>query len=396
METLISRYYLMHQNRPVAIFQIAPKTGDLLAVDQILDDRHFPLGVAPEGREPNILELRKWWKSRGIPASRQRLERALAALSVPDSDMLLLKCSGLSLTDQYWVTPCSSPQNWHEVNFFENDFSDDVGQILFQNVPVSAPLNLHDPSCSSNGNLQKQWKIINGQRFLLKGGTSPFYQEPLNECAASELFERLQIFHVPYTLLQHGSEPVCACPCFVTKNTEYIPASAIMNAYPQDPNTSTWQHFLYCCDRLGIPEALSSVSKMLAADFILANTDRHLGNFGALRNADTLEWYGMAPVFDSGTSLWQLDQTHFIPNDHYLPSMPFAFTQESQLALLPTSVLATLPLEHLKGFGEVCQSILMQSKWIDEQRAANIAARVDEQSANLIQFIFSRQLPIDR
>ena len=33
---------------------------------------------------------------------------------------------------------------------------------------------------------------------------------------------------------------------------------------------------------------------MLAADFILANTDRHLGNFGFLRDSETLEWKGTA------------------------------------------------------------------------------------------------------
>lgn len=41
---------------------------------------------------------------------------------------------------------------------------------------------------------------------------------------------------------------------------------------------------------------------LLAFDFIMVNTDRHFGNFGAVRNIETLEWLGPAPVFDSGTS----------------------------------------------------------------------------------------------
>lgn len=42
---------------------------------------------------------------------------------------------------------------------------------------------------------------------------------------------------------------------------------------------------------------------MLVLDYIIANEDRHFNNFGALRNAETLEWLGMAPIYDSGSSL---------------------------------------------------------------------------------------------
>ena len=50
------------------------------------------------------------------------LEQALEHLHVPYAELLLVKCSGLSLSDQYWVTPCDALQNWHDVNFYENDF----------------------------------------------------------------------------------------------------------------------------------------------------------------------------------------------------------------------------------------------------------------------------------
>ena len=55
----------------------------------------------------------------------------METLHIPYAELLLVKCSGLSLSDQYWVTPCDAPQNWRDVNFYENDFSDDVGRALF-------------------------------------------------------------------------------------------------------------------------------------------------------------------------------------------------------------------------------------------------------------------------
>ncbi len=38
-------------------------------------------------------------------------------------------------------------------------------------------------------------------------------------------------------------------------------------------------------------------------DAVIINTDRHHGNYGVLRDAETLEWISPAPIYDSGTSL---------------------------------------------------------------------------------------------
>lgn len=42
---------------------------------------------------------------------------------------------------------------------------------------------------------------------------------------------------------------------------------------------------------------------MIVLDYIIANDDRHLNNFGLLRDTETLEWLGPAPVYDCGASL---------------------------------------------------------------------------------------------
>lgn len=42
---------------------------------------------------------------------------------------------------------------------------------------------------------------------------------------------------------------------------------------------------------------------MIVLDYIIANEDRHLNNFGVIRNTETLAWLGFAPIYDSGSSL---------------------------------------------------------------------------------------------
>ena len=43
---------------------------------------------------------------------------------------------------------------------------------------------------------------------------------------------------------------------------------------------------------------------MITVDYLLANEDRHQNNFGVIRNAETLEYLGPAPLYDNGSSLW--------------------------------------------------------------------------------------------
>lgn len=46
---------------------------------------------------------------------------------------------------------------------------------------------------------------------------------------------------------------------------------------------------------------------MFILDYIMLNEDRHLNNFGIIRNVEDLNWIGTAPIFDTGQSLNILD-----------------------------------------------------------------------------------------
>lgn len=89
---------------------------------------------------------------------------------------------------------------------------------------------------------------------------------------------------------------------------------------------------------------------MIVIDYLLANTDRHYNNFGAIRNANSLEWIGSAPIYDSGTSLWCNTPTKLIrPLASDLPSKPFKETHEEQLKLV--SSFDWVNFEALQHFG---------------------------------------------
>lgn len=46
---------------------------------------------------------------------------------------------------------------------------------------------------------------------------------------------------------------------------------------------------------------------MFILDYLILNEDRHLNNFGIIRNVNNLNWIDIAPMFDNGQSLNILD-----------------------------------------------------------------------------------------
>lgn len=81
------------------------------------------------------------------------INEALETLGINNTELLLTKCLGLSLSDHYWVKPAGSDMAWEDVNFFDNEFSDDIGDVLFGSVNRSIDFNYASPDNTSDGNL---------------------------------------------------------------------------------------------------------------------------------------------------------------------------------------------------------------------------------------------------
>ena len=355
---------LMHKNIVVAEMEIDDATGVIARVGGVYAAEHFPVGVAVKKHVPERRSLNDWWIGRSIPASRQGIREALEKFGISSAQLLLDKCMGLSLSDQYWIRPEGSNISWSEVNFFENLFSEDVGNILFGVAPNLKPIDLMSPDNTSDGWLKKKWIISDGKRFLVKGGSNPFQQEPLNEVLSTEIMRRLGIPHIPYTIKWKQDEPFSLCENFLSPQTEFVSALHIMKTRKQSNHVSGYQHFMACCEELGIAGAEEAIARMLVIDFLIVNTDRHLNNFGAVRNAENLQWQGIAPIYDNGTSLWSDTPNTRIGGPG--KSKPFRTTHEEQITL--ASSLDFVNFSVLSDIADVVQEIYRQSPFIDNDR----------------------------
>ena len=369
----------MHKKIAVAELDFDDATGFIQKIKTVYAEEHLPVGIQVKKGKVDRASLNEWWTDRSIPTSRSGIREALQTLDIANTKMLLIHCFGLSLSDQYWICPEKSGLTWEKVNFFENSFSDDIGDVLFGSNKKGNAFNFSSPDNTSDGNLKKRWKIIDGKRCLVKGGSNPFRQQPFNEVIATEIMKRLDIPHVPYTVMWDKGAPYCVCEDFVNKDTELVSAWRIIQIQKKENNVSVYQHFLNCCEELGITDVVPFLDRMIVLDYIIANEDRHLNNFGALRNAQTLEWIGMSPVYDSGSALGYDKLAVQIRSGRDVLCKPFKKHHEEQLKLV--SSFEWIDFEKLSDIKEVIKEIMSTGnavEYMDDARTKAIADGVDK------------------
>lgn len=361
-------YILMHRNIPVVAIDLDETTGSIRKIKELYNEAHLPVGVRLKKGITDRAALNDWWIDRSIPASRSGVQRALETLNLSNTKLLLTKCLGLSLSDQYWIRPETSDMNWESVNFFDNAFSEDIGDILLgKTMNKTGGFDFRSPDNTSDGYLKKRWKIIDGKRCLIKAGSNPFMQQPFNEAAATLIAERLGIPHVPYTVIWDEEMPYSVCEDFIKPNTELISAWRIMKTAEKDNNTSVYRHYVNCCEDLGVADIVHALDQMIVLDFIIANEDRHLNNFGLVRNAETLEWMGAAPIFDSGSSLGYDKLAQQILSGRGVECKPFKKTHEEQIKLI--SSFDWIDFARLKGVDADIRSIFDEAGgYMEEMR----------------------------
>ena len=250
--------------------------------------------------------LSEWFKGRGIPSWRDKLDLLLHRLNITAPYELLDKAFGLSLSDQYWLKPVGSNISYDDINFFDNDF--DYAEFMEASLStnsktITKEASLKTPNNTTDGMLKKAWIIENGTRYLLKGGYKNEILQPFNEVLASEICDRLGFNHVEYTIDTYKDIIVSKCPCFITKDTEFITCHQIKNDMEKHDNIEDYEEYIKKLEDNGIESAREKLENMFILDYIIMNEDRHLNNFGIIRNVNTLEWLDVAPIFDDGQSL---------------------------------------------------------------------------------------------
>ncbi len=367
-------YLLMKKDLPVAVLRFAQRQ---IMLREILNAEKMPyLMKIPQTGEYDIMH---WLDRRMLAKSRASLSKILTFYEVPTRMHLLFKNKGLSLTDTYWLKREDDSSTWGEVNFFENDYGDKIGDFIINNTLAEPALS---PDLTTNGVMEKSWRKKDGQDFLFKFGRPPFYQEAFNEVLCSQIARAFPALRaVPYYLGKNGEQSCSLCPNFITQDIEFVPASDVYSrAY--DPLGNSRTYLAEFAKLNHITEYKEFINQLLVFDYLIGNSDRNLGNIGFMRDAESCQFISMAPVFDNGNSLWFDEPTDRI-NGIEDPSKPFATPHEEQIKLT----------HHIHGLNMqlLYTSVPMVYEVMAEQYDKKRAEKITEMMKVRIQSVEERQ-----
>lgn len=302
---------LMNKNTPVMLIDYSKVDNAITNIIEIYNIEYAPLAIFNAYNDKSqslVKESNAWFRGRGIPSWRKDLENLLEKLNVSSPEELLNKSFSLSLSDQYWLKDSEISIKWEDINFFTNDFEYEAyleASLDSSSNEISTDKNvLRSPNNTTDGMLQKGWIIENGKRVLVKGTYTFNREEPFNEWLASQVCKRLGFPYCNYTIdFINNEKLVSKCENFVSSDEEIISAYDIYKSVKKPNNINDYEHYINILEQHNVPDARKNVASMFLVDYILMNTDRHMKNFGVIRNVNTLKWERTAPIFDTGQSM---------------------------------------------------------------------------------------------
>ena len=304
------RYYIKLFDQVLAAFDFVqdrrnPAYVCNLEIDESL--RYLlPLNIAAE---PTDDELSRFLSSRRIPKNRSYVQQVLEpyGISLEDTKGIIDITKGVSINDSYLVVAEDDPVAFSECNLYENDFNVALQVAAYSGVVSRNVLDAQGlPSeLTVSGSFPKAWRIIEGKRVLFKAGEVRYPAMkclmPYSEYLASQVARAMGVNAVSYGLERWRGRLCSTCEVFNTKHVSFVPLYA---ALPRRElarfGLDSALEFFYAI----APTESTAFVSMLVFDAVVANEDRHFGNYGVLRENDTGKLIGMAPLFDHNLSLF--------------------------------------------------------------------------------------------
>ena len=277
-------YQLMNKDKVVATYREEKRLVNYGYEEVSREDDYFPHG---------FVNINDWIDGRAIAKHRVSIEKLMREIGLNTRHDLISMVRCTSLTDTFWMKREDDPLTWDDVSLYRNPFDDVIAHIAFDGTGMYGRANSPtSPEFATSGSFEKCWIREEDQISLLKRGSTGYANagfEPYSEKLASGVLEAAKIDHVPYTILKFHNKLACKCPLFTSESQGYVSAHRFFDK-PFDE-----VDMLEFCEKHGAEEAFR---EMIVMDAVIANVDRHSGNYGFLVDNDTGEILRMAPLFD--------------------------------------------------------------------------------------------------
>lgn len=277
-------YTLINKETPLCDFIIEGE-GELELCKIVKEYKPLPFWCEP---------LSTWVGARSSAKHRTHVNKILEMCGGKTKSGFIALTHCLSLTDTLWVKSNREDVSWSQVNLYENNFDEVISKLSFDgNGLFGIQMSTTSPELTTDGAYDKCWLNEKDGIHLIKTGSEGARNaglEPYGEVLASQVFEKI-CQSVKYTLRRFDGKVVSDCKLFTNQEFGYKPVSL----------------FLRNGVKYGLPETLEiyrdfncedAFRRMVVADCITLNSDRHFGNFGFFVNNETFERTVLNPCFD--------------------------------------------------------------------------------------------------
>lgn len=238
-------------------------------------------------------DVDSWVANRSAAKHREHVNRILEQCGGKCKSGFIAVTHCLSLTDTLWVKSEKENVTWSQINLFENRFDETVSRFSFDgNGLFGIQMSITSPELTTDGSYDKCWINREDGIHLIKAGSTGARNtglEPYSEVLASQVFSIVSPGSVKYEFARYDGRVVSDCKLFTTQDYGYRPISLFLKEKMTLPKLlELYSQF----------ESEDAFRRMIVADCITLNMDRHYGNFGFIVDNKTFERKCMNPLFD--------------------------------------------------------------------------------------------------
>lgn len=320
----MKNYLLMHKNIVVAGFSLDNSEVTTLFIGKnswkhlplplkklvhfgsyyITEEKENTLSINEEGA--CLLEI--WLGDRTIPADRSNrhkyIPKGMTALSY------MLNAHSCSFTDCYWTKEITENISWDEVKLYNNKRIDRLS-VLEKNTELGEIYS--NINSTLGGTLEKYWYYseYKGKKQLMLAKRTYQNEEILNirEIISNKIYEKQgynNYCKYNYIRNRDGSIVGCKCRAFTSEDNELITVYDLLEEFNETQKSDIYNTIVNRAAAYGANpyEVRNQLDIQTIVDYLITNRDRHQNNIGFIRDPNTLRIKHIAPIFDSGSSIY--------------------------------------------------------------------------------------------
>lgn len=285
---------LMSGNTPVALIE----SGEISKViEPSLIPLHFLFAEDPS--------LKSWLRQRSLDTSRINSRFVLRELDSDKADItqIVLSVNAATITDNFWIRENGSEKTYEQTRFHQDHLAKVA--LLGSSAGIVVPPDHRSPELTNIGTFEKCWHLENDQWWLYKRGDP---ENTFSELAVQSIGRYLNLNMAVYEYVSReeiGNIFDCRAPASISTVKTLDFTGGILNFEPAadlgcKKNDAVKNYQIL--KKLS-PAAAQEYEKMVLLDALTYNIDRHLYNFGVLRDQATGQVISLAPAYDHNLSL---------------------------------------------------------------------------------------------